>query len=82
MRRLRAAAAVEAVTLVVLLMNLLTVHTRALASAVGPLHGTAYLAGIAITLLHPFPRSARLLAWVPGIGAWLASRRSSLHGPS
>lgn len=77
LRPLRVAAAVEAATLVALLVNLLTVHVEALASALGPLHGTAYLAGIAVTMLHPFPRSARLLAWVPGIGAWLASRRSS-----
>jgi hypothetical protein len=76
-RYLRIAGGVEAASLAVLLINLLTVHTQAIASLVGPLHGTAYLAVIAITLLTPPAAStgARPLALVPGIGGLLVLHR-------
>jgi len=72
---LRVAAVVEAATLVALLLNLVTVHWRPLTALGGPLHGTAYLAVIAVVLLLPgaSPRAA-LRALVPGIGGWLALR--------
>ena len=77
LRALRAAAIVETASLAVLLVNLATVHWEPLASALGPLHGTAYLATIAIGLLLPVPRAARWLTVVPGVGGWLALRRLS-----
>jgi len=72
---LRVAAVVEAATLVALLLNLVTVHWRPVTALGGPLHGTAYLAVIAVVLLLPgAPPAAKLLALVPGIGGWLALR--------
>jgi hypothetical protein len=72
---LRVAALVEALTLIALLVNLVTVHWRPVTALGGPLHGTAYLAVIAVVLLLPgAPRAAKLLVLVPGIGGWLALR--------
>ncbi|MEU6038350.1 hypothetical protein ABZ801_23355 [Actinomadura sp. NPDC047616] len=75
-RALRIAAA-EAVSLAVLLANLVTVHTEAISSLVGPLHGTAYLAVIAATWLTPETAvpGARWRSVVPGIGGLLTLRR-------
>jgi hypothetical protein len=73
-RWLRVAAGVEAVTVIALFVNLATVHLPAVASMLGPVHGTAYLAGIALAWTGGLPRSARLLACVPAVGAWLAAR--------
>lgn len=76
MRALRIAAATEALSLAVLLANLFTVHTRPITALVGPLHGTAYLVVIAITLLIPAASaSAKWCALVPGVGGLLALRR-------
>lgn len=74
---LRIAAGAEAVSLVVLLANLFTVHTQAITSLIGPLHGTAYLVVIAATWLTPAPASsgARWRAVIPGVGGMLALRR-------
>lgn len=77
LRWLRYAAAVEAASLLVLIVNLLTVHAGVVTSAGGPLHGFAWLATIALAFLAPLPRSARLLALVPGAGGLLAVRRAS-----
>ncbi|MEU7900220.1 DUF3817 domain-containing protein [Nonomuraea sp. NPDC049152] len=87
MRTLRIAAGIEALSLVVLLVNLLTVHARAVASLVGPLHGTAYLAVIVTTLLSPAAAASgvRWRAAIPAIGGLLALRhirhRSSASQP-
>jgi hypothetical protein len=69
-RTLRIAAVVEAVSVVALLGNLATVHVSAIASVLGPLHGTAYLVVIALTWSSPAAGSsgARWPAVVPGIG--------------
>jgi Domain of unknown function (DUF3817) len=76
LRILVAAAVVEAVSLVVLLVNRFTAHLDPVTSVTGPVHGTAYLVVIFSTLLVAgAPRAARLLALVPGIGGWLALRR-------
>ncbi|MFC3997639.1 DUF3817 domain-containing protein [Nocardiopsis sediminis] len=72
MRALRAAAAIEAASLVVLLANLLTVHAPAVSSLTGPIHGTAYLAVIATTLAAAPSRAARWCALIPGIGGLIA----------
>jgi hypothetical protein len=75
-RLLRLAAAVEAVTLLLLLVNLATVHVPAVAGVVGPLHGAAYLTAIVATLLNPdAPAAARWWAVLPGVGGLLAVRR-------
>lgn len=66
----------ETATLLALVVNLATVHLPAVASAVGPVHGTLYLACIAITLLLPVPNSARWLSAVPVVGGLLALRRA------
>ncbi|KAF4406669.1 MULTISPECIES: DUF3817 domain-containing protein [Streptomyces] len=77
MRTLRFAAAAEAVSLTILLLNLLTTHTEAVASLVGPLHGTAYLVTVVAVWQIPDTRGtgARWRAAVPGIGGLLAVRR-------
>jgi hypothetical protein len=75
-RLLRIAAALEAVTLVVLLLNLATVHVPGVASLLGPVHGAAYLTAIVAVLLHEgAPSVARWWAVVPGVGGLLAVRR-------
>ncbi|WP_067451015.1 hypothetical protein [Actinomadura macra] len=77
MRTLRIASALEAVSLAVLLINLATVHTEAITSLGGPLHGTCYLVVIAVTWMVPeaaFP-GIRLRAVVPGVGGLLALRQ-------
>ena len=77
MRVLRIAAGVEAASLVILLVNLLTAHTSAISGLVGPLHGTAYLVVIVTTSLTPTAAVAgtRWRAVVPGIGGLLVLRR-------
>lgn len=74
MRTLRIAAAAEAVSLAVLLVNLATVHADAVTSLGGPVHGTAYLAVIAGTWFMPATARVRWSALVPGIGGLLALR--------
>lgn len=73
-RALRIAVAVETLSLAILLTNLATVHEPAVASLVGPVHGAAYLAVIAITVLIPGSAAtgARRRAVVPVIGGLLA----------
>lgn len=77
MRVLRIAAACEAGSLVVLLVNLLTVHVAEVASFVGPLHGLSYLAVIGATSMAspPAPPGTLGRAFVPGIGGLLVLRR-------
>ncbi|GAB2643166.1 DUF3817 domain-containing protein [Kribbella swartbergensis] len=72
---LKVAAAVEAVTVCLLFLNLFTVHWPAVSSALGPTHGTAYLVTI-VTALSTAGAStrAKVLAFVPGIGGYLALR--------
>lgn len=79
LRWLRIAAWVEAGSLVILVVNLLTVHAEALTSGVGPLHGFAWLVTIAVAFLAPLPRSARLCALIPGVGGLLATRRARVR---
>lgn len=74
MRTLKIAAAVEALTLVLLLANLVTVHEPELSSLLGPVHGTAYLIAIAAAFAA-IPARARWLALIPGIGGLLALSR-------
>lgn len=69
---LRVAAAVECLSLVVLLVNLMTVHLPVITSLGGPVHGLAYLVVVVATLRDPAAsRTAKVVAWVPGIGGLL-----------
>lgn len=72
---LRIAARVEALSLLVLLGNLATVHVSWIATLLGPLHGCAYLLVIGTVLQTTHDRRARWLSLVPGIGGLLAERR-------
>ncbi|MEV0374473.1 hypothetical protein AB0I10_32590 [Streptomyces sp. NPDC050636] len=76
-RTLRISAGAEAISLAALLLNLLTTHTQAIATLLGPLHGTAYLVAIAATWMVPPAASsgARWHALIPGVGGLLALRR-------
>jgi Domain of unknown function (DUF3817) len=80
-RPFRTVAVVEALTLVVLLVNLATVHLDGLAAAVGPVHGSAYLVAIAMAWSARLPGRARLLTLVPGVGALLAVRSTAAAAP-
>ncbi|MEO3926799.1 DUF3817 domain-containing protein [Micromonosporaceae bacterium B7E4] len=82
LRWLRIAAVVEAATLLALLLNLATVHAGWLGSAVGPLHGFAWLATITLAHSAPLPHRARLLALLPGIGGVLALQRVRRSSPA
>ena len=77
LRWLATASVVEAVSLVVLLVNRVSLHLPAVTSTVGPLHGFAYLVTIASAFLLPLPRRTRLLTLVPGVGGLLALRRTA-----
>ena len=81
LRWLRLASWAETVSLLVLLVNLATAHAAAVASLMGPVHGSAYLATIATAFLLPLPQRSRLLTLVPGVGGLLALRRTAAAGP-
>jgi hypothetical protein len=77
-RWFRIAAAVEFVTLLVLLANLATVHLPAISSLGGPTHGCAYLFVVVATLRDPSATTAmKIMAWLPGIGGLLVVRQSA-----
>lgn len=81
MRTLRIAAAVEAISLAALLLNLATVHTKAITALGGPVHGMCYLTVIVCTWMTPTATpTARWLAAIPGIGGLLALRRIQPQG--
>lgn len=80
LRWLTIASVAEAATLVVLLANRASVHLPAVTSAVGPVHGFAYLATIAGAFLAPLATRTRLLTLVPGVGGLLALRSARAPG--
>lgn len=84
MRTLRIAAAVEAASLTLLLLNLATVHAEVVTSLGGPVHGTAYLSVVlAVWLLPaPAPPGTRWRSLVPGVGGLLALRRVRRWAPA
>ncbi len=79
MKVLKIAAAVEAVSVCLLFLNLFTVHWEAVSSVLGPTHGTAYLVTIvtALTTAGASTR-AKVLSFVPAIGGYLALRNLSV----
>jgi hypothetical protein len=72
---LRAAAGAELATLAMLLANLATVHWPAVSSALGPIHGCAYLFVIVLTVRQSRSARTRATAVVPGIGGLLVLRQ-------
>lgn len=79
LRWLRVAAALEAVSLLVLVVNLGTAHLPAVSAVIGPVHGGAWLATIATAFLIPLPPAPRWTSVVPGIGGLLALRLTTRH---
>lgn len=74
-RILQIVGAVELATLVLMLLNLATVHVREVSQILGPVHGLAYTATvIAAVLVHGGVHRVWLRALIPGIGGLLASR--------
>lgn len=72
---LRVVGAIECLTLLVLLGNLLTVHRPEVSSVAGPVHGLCYtLAIVAATLVSGGRHRVWLLALIPGVGGVLAAR--------
>ncbi|WEK61359.1 MAG: hypothetical protein P0Y60_00955 [Candidatus Microbacterium colombiense] len=62
----------ELLSIVVLLVNLMTVHIDGVASVLGPVHGTLYLA-VAVTALlgRDLMLRTRLMALIPVLGGVL-----------
>lgn len=79
---LRAAVAVELLSLVVLLVNLATAHLPEISSLAGPVHGCAYLFTVIATVRDPRRTpTAIACAALPGIGGMLALRQLSTTEP-
>ncbi|MFF0793823.1 DUF3817 domain-containing protein [Streptomyces spiralis] len=75
-RHLRIAAQAELISLIVLLSNLFTVHLEPISSLTGPTHGCAYLfVAIATWRQEQARTTAKVLAFVPGVGGLLALRQ-------
>jgi hypothetical protein len=79
---LRRTSVVEVASLAVLLGNRASLDVDALSALVGPVHGTAYLATIALAALASPSAAARALAWVPVVGGLLALRLSRPARPA
>ncbi|GAA5113568.1 hypothetical protein [Pseudonocardia adelaidensis] len=72
-RLLTLLAATELGSLLVLLVNLATVHVPVVASILGPLHGCTYVAVIIGTAMRARPLSLpTLFSIIPGVGGTLA----------
>jgi hypothetical protein len=76
-RWFRVVAAVELISVLVLFVNLATVHLPVITSLGGPTHGCAYLVVVVATLRNPAASTAmKLMAWVPGVGGLLITYTS------
>ncbi|WP_233520097.1 DUF3817 domain-containing protein [Prauserella sp. PE36] len=73
-RMLRIAAAAEAGSLAVLLLNLLTAHWEPVSSVTGPVHGCAYLFVVVLAFRGDRRAATRIASLVPGIGGLLVLR--------
>ncbi|XTZ13669.1 hypothetical protein ACQSSU_19345 [Micromonospora echinospora] len=77
-RILQFVGAVELVTLVLMLVNIVTVHLPEVTHVLGPVHGLAYTATVITAILvMSGHRRVWLLALIPGIGGLLAARTAS-----
>lgn len=76
LRVLAVLSMLELVSVVVLVGNLLTVHDRSLTSALGPVHGSLYLA-VAVTALlgRGLEARTRVLAVIPLLSGPLTMHR-------
>lgn len=82
-KALRAAAAAELATLVLLLTNLFTVHWSAVSSLLGPAHGCAYLFVVILACRRADTTTrTRVTALIPGIGGLLVVRQLRLRALS
>ncbi|PJJ72930.1 hypothetical protein CLV46_2509 [Diaminobutyricimonas aerilata] len=73
LRALTVLSVLEVGTLAALLINLATVHVRAVTQAIGPTHGAIYLAVVMIVVFAPgFRRLDRILGCLPVIGGVVA----------
>lgn len=74
-RMLRIAAITETLSLVVLLLNLVTVHWPTVATLLGPMHGCAFIAVIVLVFQLPEAgRGVKATALLPVIGGPLVIR--------
>ncbi len=73
-RILVAVGVLEALSLLVLLGNLATVHLASVAQAVGPVHGLLWLSGVALTWTRTRDARPRWISVIPVVGALLAAR--------
>jgi len=77
-RILQLVGAVELVTLLLMLVNIATVHLAEVSRVLGPVHGLAYTATVITAfLVRGGAHRVWLLALIPGIGGLLASRVAS-----
>jgi hypothetical protein len=77
-RILQIVGTVELVTLVLMLVNIITVHLPEVSRLLGPVHGLAYTATVITAILVMGGRHrVWLLALIPGIGGLLAARAAS-----
>ncbi|MER7453464.1 hypothetical protein ABTW96_24610 [Nocardia beijingensis] len=77
---LRIAAITEILSLLVLLLNLVTVHWPMVATLIGPVHGCAYIAVIVLVFrVEGAGRGVKATALLPGVGGLLAFRDLSRH---
>lgn len=74
---LRVVSILELVSLLLIVTNRLTIHSPAITSSGGPLHGLLYLSTIVLALLSPFPATAKWLAAIPGVGGILSLWRAA-----
>ena len=72
---LKIAAAVELASLIILLVNLATVHWPAVSSLLGPTHGCAYLFVIVLTFRQTTTTATRATSLIPGVGGLLVLRQ-------
>ncbi|AMY20687.1 MULTISPECIES: ATP-binding cassette domain-containing protein [Nocardiaceae] len=80
MTPMRVVSSLELFSLLTIVVNRVTVHYPAITATGGPIHGLLYVATIVLALLLPFPRSAKWLAVIPGVGGILALWRARYIG--
>lgn len=82
MKTLSVAAGFEAASLLILFVNLFTVHAEVITSLGGPVHGMAYLVTIVMTFSLTSSGASAGARWrslVPGVGGMLVLRQLRRH---
>lgn len=81
MRLFRGVAALELVSLLVLVVNMATAHLQVITSLGGPTHGCAYLFVVVATMRNPAATKAmKAMACLPAIGGLLVARQLTQRG--